>query len=144
MPSIDPSIKQNRSLYWGGLVQLAYGLIEIPDCIAIVLIAAGFLPNLYLSEFSGFSGVYAMMENMPIVFVPIFWFFMSLRLLSAYWVLTNKAKGVWLALLVSGITVIAAFFLLPFGAGDLIGVWPVIVLLLNGYFKDQPIVQEPS
>ncbi len=143
MLKIDPAIKQNRSLFGAAIIQLIYGLIELIDSSAIVLIAAGLIPNLYLPFVTGNPEIYAMFENWPFLFIPIFWFFTSLRLLSAYWLLKNKAKGFWMALFVSGITFIAVFFLLPFSVIDIIATLPVIILLFQGYFRDQPLLTEP-
>ena len=143
MLNIDPAIKQNRSLFGAAIIQLIYGLIELIDSSAIVLIAAGLIPNLYLPFVTGNPEIYAMFENWPFLFIPIFWFFTSLRLLSAYWLLKNKAKGFWMALFVSGITFIAVFFLLPFSVIDIIATLPVIILLFQGYFRDQPLLTEP-
>ncbi|MFX1368329.1 MAG: hypothetical protein ACFFAY_07015 [Promethearchaeota archaeon] len=140
MIGIDPAIRQNRSLYVAAIMQLIYGLIELTDSAAIVLIAANLIPNFYLPFVYGNPEIAAMLENLPILFIPIFWFFTSLRLLSAYWIFKNKAKGVWMALFVSGITLVAVFFLLPFSVLDVIGTWPVVILLFQGYFRDKPIL----
>ncbi len=141
--SIDAAIRQNRSLFGAAIIQLIYGLIELVDSATIVLIAGGLIPNLYLPFVTGNAEIYAMFENWPFLFIPIFWFFTSLRLLSAYWLLKNKAKGFWMALFVSGITFIAVFFLLPFSVIDIIATLPVIILLFQGYFRDQPLLTEP-
>jgi len=142
--SIDPAIRQNRSLFGAAIIQLIYGLVELIDSAAIVLIAVGIIPNLYLPFVNGNPDIYAMFENWPFLFAPIFWFFTSLRLLSAYWLLKNKAKGFWMALFISGITFLAVFFLLPFSVIDILAIWPVIILLFQGYFKDKPILKDGS
>lgn len=142
MLNISPAIKQNRSLYNAAIIQLVYGLIELTDSAAIVLIAAGIIPNLYLPFVTGNPEISAMLENIPALFIPIFWFFTSLRLLSAYWIFKNKAKGFWMAIFVSGVTFIAVFFFLPFSVLDVLATWPVIILLFQGYFKEKPIIEE--
>ena len=144
MLSIDPAIRQNRSLFGAAIIQLIYGLIELIDSATIVLIAGGLIPNLYLPFVNGNPDIYAMFESWPFLFIPIFWFFTSLRLLSAYWLLKNKAKGFWMALFVSGITLVAVFFLLPFSVIDIIVTCPVVILLFQGYFKDKPILNDGS
>jgi hypothetical protein len=45
---------------------------------------------------------------------------------------------------ISGITLIAVFFLLPFSVIDIVGTGIVVFLLFMGYFKDQPIVKPES
>ena len=77
MFNIDPSIKSNRALYWAGIIQLIYGLIELVDTIAICLISAGLIPNLYMSVVSVDSQIGTMLETMPVVFIVIFAFFTS-------------------------------------------------------------------
>jgi hypothetical protein len=142
MLSIDPAIRQNRSLYWAAIIQLIYGLIELTDSAAIVLITTGIIPNLYLPLMTGNPEIAAMFENLPIIFIPIFFFFTSLRLISANWIFKNKAKGLWMALFVSGVTLVAVFFLLPFSVIDIVVTCPVVILLFHGYFKDTPILTE--
>ncbi|MHA1904473.1 MAG: hypothetical protein ACXADL_08465 [Candidatus Thorarchaeota archaeon] len=142
MLDISPTIRQNRALYGAAVIQLIYGLIELIDSVTIVLIAARLIPNLYLPFVTGNPDIYAMFENLPILFIPIFWFFTSLRLISAYWIFKNKAKGFWMALFVSGVTLVAVFFLLPFSVIDIIATFPVVILLFQGYFRDEPILSE--
>jgi hypothetical protein len=142
MPIISPAIKQNRSLYGAAIILLIYGLIELTDSISIVLITAGIIPNFYLLLMNGNPEITTMLENFTILFIPIFWFFTSLRLLSAYWLFMNKAKGFWMALFVSGITFLAVFWFMPFSVMDIIATWPVIILLFQGYLKEKPIVME--
>jgi hypothetical protein len=131
MPIISPAIKQNRSLYGAAIILLIYGLIELTDSISIVLITAGIIPNFYLLLMNGNPEITTMLEN-----------FTSLRLLSAYWLFMNKAKGFWMALFVSGITFLAVFWFMPFSVMDIIATWPVIILLFQGYLKEKPIVME--
>jgi hypothetical protein len=140
LPIIDPLIRQNRSLFGAAILQFVYGLIELTDSAAIVLIVAGLIPNFYLPFVTGNPDIYALFEGLPILFIPIFWFFTSLRLLSAYWLLKNKAKGFWMALFVSGVTLVAVFFLLPFSVIDIAAVCPIVILLFHGYFKEDPII----
>jgi hypothetical protein len=142
LPNISPAIKQNRSLYGAAIILLIYGLIELTDSISIVLITAGIIPNFYLSLMNGNPEIAFMLENFTILFIPIFLFFTSLRLLSAYWLFTNKAKGFWMALFVSGMTFLAVFWFMPFSVMDIIATWPVIILLFQGYLKEKPIVTE--
>ncbi|NHI84334.1 MAG: hypothetical protein EAX81_08550 [Candidatus Thorarchaeota archaeon] len=142
MIEIGSAVRENRSIFTAAIIQLCHGLVELIDSTAIVLITIGLLPNLYLPFVTGNVEIYAMLENMPVVFIPIFWCFTTLRLVSAYWIFGNKIKGFWLAIFVSGVTLLAAFFLLPFGAFDMVPTLPVVVLLFNGYFRDRKIVEE--
>jgi multisubunit Na+/H+ antiporter MnhC subunit len=47
-----------------------------------------------------------------------------------------------MAMFISGITLVAVFFLLPFAVIDIIGTGIVVFLLFMGYFKDQPIIEQ--
>ena len=123
-------------------MQLIYGLIELTDSATIVLIAAGLVPNIYLGSISGNSEISSILQNSPEVFIPIFWFFTGFRLLSAYWILMNKEKGFWTALFVSGVTLVAVFFLLPSSIIDLVAVGLIVAFLFNGYFEERPLIAE--
>ncbi|MGY5876086.1 MAG: hypothetical protein RTU30_10095 [Candidatus Thorarchaeota archaeon] len=141
MFQIDPEIKQNRSLYFAAIMQLIYGLVELVDCAAIVLITAGILPNLYVSFMAVDTELGVMLQNLPVIFIVIFVFFTSMRLISAVWIFENKVKGFWMALLVSAVTLVGVWFLLPFSVIDLAILCPFLILLFNGYFKDRPLLQ---
>lgn len=140
MFKVSEQIKNNRALYWAGLIQLFYGIFELMDTFAISLISAGIVPNFYLSLVSVETEIGTLIETMPIVFIPIFAFFTSLRLISGYWILQNKVKGIWTALFVSGVSIVAVWFFLPFGALDLVIIGPFIVLLFAGYYQDRSII----
>ena len=138
---ISPEIKKNRPLYYAALVQLIYASIEFVDSLAIPLIALNILPNFYSFIPLANIELSALLANEPFWFIPIFWFFTSFRIASGYWILQNKAKGFWMAMFISGITLIAVFFLLPFSVIDIFGTGVVVFLLFMGYFKDEPIVE---
>ena len=138
---ISPEIKKNRPLYYAALVQLIYASIEFLDSLSIPLIALNLLPNFYLILPLANAELSLLLTNEPFWFIPIFWFFTSFRIASGYWILQNKAKGFWMAMFISGITLIAVFFLLPFSVMDILGPGVVVFLLFMGYFKDQPIIK---
>lgn len=142
MFNTDPIIKNNRALYWAGIIQLFYGLIELIDTITISLISAGLIPNLYASFVSADSQMGTMLETMPAIFIVLFAFFTSQRILSGYWILQNQVKGYWLALFVTGVTAIGVWFLLPVSILDLVLVCPFVILLLKGKYQDSPILPE--
>ena len=142
MVKIDEQIKNKRALYWAGLIQLTYGIFELVDTVAISLISFGLIPNLYMMLVSVDTEIGMLMEVMPIIFIPIFAFITSLRILSGYWILQNKVTGIWTALLITGFSLVAVWFFLPFSALDLVIIGPFIILLFIGYSKDTPIIQE--
>ncbi|MFW9887790.1 MAG: hypothetical protein ACFFER_06385 [Candidatus Thorarchaeota archaeon] len=77
-----PSIKNNRALHWAGYIQLTYGLFELIETLLVGLISVGVIPNLYILFVSVDTEVGRFMETMPVIFIPIFAFITSLRLLS--------------------------------------------------------------
>ncbi len=142
MFKVDAVIKNNRAMYWAGVIQLIYGLIEVTDSAAIVLISIGVIPNIYVSFMSVDSEFAVLLETFPAAFIVVFIFFTSLRLVSGYWILQNKAKGFWLAILVTGVTFVAVWFLLPMSIIDLACSIPFVILLFMGYFRDTPILTD--
>lgn len=141
---ISPDIKLNKPLYYGAILQLVYASIEFIDSLSIPLIALGMMPNLYLMMPFANPELSSLLANEPMWFIPIFWFFTVFRIASGYWILQNKAKGFWIAMFISVITLVAAFFLLPFAVIDIIGTGIVVFLLIMGYFKDQPLLKEEN
>ncbi len=140
MFEVNVLIKNNRALFWAGFIQLFYGIFELIDTFVISLISIGVIPNLYLSLVSIDTEIGMFMESMPIIFIPIFAFFTSLRLLSGYWILQNRVKGVWMALFVTGVSIVAVWFFLPFSAFDLAIICPFVILLFMGYYRDASII----
>ncbi len=102
----------------------------------------GLIPNFYVSFVSVGSEFASMLETFPAAFIPVFIFFTTLRLLSGYWILQNKAKGFWMALFVTGVTLVAVWFLMPFAVIDLSFICPFVILLFMGYFRDAPLIKE--
>ncbi len=122
-----------------GIIQQSHGQFELVDTFTISLITVGVIPNLYLSLVSVETEVGRLIEIMPIIFIPIFAFITTFRILSGYWILQNKVKGIWAALFITGVTIAAVWSFLPFGAFDLIILCPFVILLFEGYFQDTQI-----
>jgi hypothetical protein len=141
---VSSEIKSNKPLYYGAIVQLLYASIEFVDSLCIPLIALGLMPNLYLAFPIANQDIANLLANEPMWFIPIFWFFTGFRIASGRWILLNKAKGFWMAMFISVITLVAAFFLLPFAVIDITGTGIVVFLLIMGYFKDQPLIKEEN
>ena len=142
MFEVHALIKNNRALYWAGYIQLIYGILELIDTFVVTLISFGLIPNLYMLLVSVDTDVGRFMEAMPVIFIPIFAFITSLRLLSGYWILQNKVKGIWAALFITGVSMVAVWFFLPLSAFDLIIIGPFIILLFAGYNRDSPIIPD--
>ncbi|TFF91238.1 hypothetical protein EU545_04980 [Candidatus Thorarchaeota archaeon] len=141
---ISKEIRENKLLYYGAIAQLVYASIEFLDSLSIPLISLGLLPNWYLQMPLASEELTLLLVNEPYWFIPIFWFFTAFRLASGYWILRNKAKGFWLAMFISVITLVAAFFLLPFAVVDIAGTGVVVLLLISGYFGEEPVVRSGS
>lgn len=139
---ISPVIKDNKPLYYGAIIQLVYASIEFVDSLCIPLIALGLMPNLYLIIPLANPDLATLLANEPMWFIPIFWFFTSFSIASGIWILQNKAKGFWMAMFISVITLVAVWFLLPFAVIDIVGTGIVVFLLFMGYFKDEPLIKE--
>ncbi len=135
-------IRKNRSLFWAGIIQLGYGLFELVDVVAAALISIGIVPNIYDVFFPETTEIGMFMNTIPIIFVLIFFFFASLRIWSGYYILRNRKKGFWMAFLITGVSLIAVWFLLPLSALDLCIMLPLLVLLFNGYYKESPIIAD--
>jgi hypothetical protein len=142
MQWVDAKIKENRSLYWAGILQLFYGLFELIDVAAMAMISIGVIPNISELFIPATTEVGMLMHTMPIIFIPIFFFFASLRVWSGYWILLNRIKGFWMAFFVTGVSLVAVWFLLPLSALDICILLPLIILLFNGYYRDSPIVSD--
>lgn len=138
---ISSEVRNNKPLYYGALAQMIYALIEFGDSLCIPLIALNIMPNLYLILPLSNPEMVALLTNAPALFIPIFWFFTSFRLASAYWILQNKAKGFWLAIYISVVTFVAVWYLLPLAVIDIAGTGIVVFLLFMGYFKDEQIIK---
>jgi len=106
------------------------------------LISLGVIPNFYASLVSIETDVGKFLEMMPIIFIPIFAFITSFRILSGYWILQNKVLGLWTALFITGFSVVAVWFFLPFSALDLVIMGPFVILLFRGYSQDSPLAPE--
>ena len=142
MFNINGKIRENKSLYLAGIIQTLYGFFELSDVVAAVMISIGLIPNIYGLFIPATTEIGMFMETTPIIIIPIFFFFASLRVLSGYWILLNRAKGFWMAVLVSGVSLVAVWFLLPLSTLDLCIILPVLILLFKGYFQDSPIIAD--
>ncbi|MEJ2248170.1 MAG: hypothetical protein P8Y97_00755, partial [Candidatus Lokiarchaeota archaeon] len=55
-------IKNNKILYIAGFCFMIYSIIEISDCIFILLIALNLAPNLYLNMISTNSEIFSLLQ----------------------------------------------------------------------------------
>ena len=134
------STRQQRWLRAAGIMLLIYGLIEVTDCLTLVLMQLGLIGNLYPpSIFEPFN---QLLNDQPILVLPMFFFYTALRLGSGVGVLRNRLWGLWLTLFVSGATIVAVPFLLPLSGFDLLACAAIVSIVLIVYGGSQPILGE--
>jgi hypothetical protein len=141
---ISSKIRANKPLFYGALLQMVYATIEFLDSLCIPLIALGVMPNWYLMFPIANPEIANLLATEPVWFIPFFWFFTAFRIASGIWILQNKAKGFWMAMWISVITIVAAMFLLPFGVFDITCTGIVVFLLFMGYFRDETLIKSEN
>jgi len=140
---IDEKIKKNYSLLISGFILLAYSIIELGDCLTIVFIGFGILPNIYLLIGSfAFSEMHSLMVNSPIVFFPIFLMFTLMRFTSSIGLLKNRKWGYYLSIISTILTIIVMFYFLPISAIEGLICAVLLILLLIGKFGKKEIIRE--
>ena len=132
------NIKENKYLYIAAILMLLYSLLEIADSIAIILIAANIIPNLYLGW--GVPIIQQLLETQPLSLAPLFWAFTMMRVVSAIGLFKNLLWGFWIGMGSILITMILTMLFLPIGSIELLGCAILFILLVMGYCKDRPII----
>ena len=131
-------IKENKYLFIASLLMLLYSLLEIADCIAIILIVFNIIPNLYI-ELS-IPIIQQLLENQLLSLAPFFWGFTIMRIISTIGLFKNLLWGFWIGLVSLLITMILTILFLPYGGFELLGCAIIFILLVMGYCKDRPII----
>lgn len=134
-------IKKNRYLYAAGICFLIYSVIEIIDCISLVLIALNLMPNLYLSlDLIGEGQFAQILEEQPILFFPFFLSFTLMRIFSCIGILKNRMWGFYIGLISLILTMLITIGFGPIGFFELIFCTLILFLLLIGYFGQKQII----
>lgn len=120
------------------VVQSLYALIEISDCITAGLMAVGLLENPYPSML--LPSMQELFDHQAVWLTPLFLFYTTLRVVSAWGLWTNRLWGFWLTIAGIAATVIMAPWLLPFTSLEILGNGILLVILLMAYFGDRPIL----
>jgi hypothetical protein len=83
-----------------------------------------------------------LLDEQPILVLPMFFFYTVLRLASGVGVLRNRLWGLGLTLFVCGATIIAVPFLLPLSGFDLLACAAIVGILLIVHSGSRPILAE--
>jgi len=138
MTTVVRTHNRPKLLRAAAVMQIIYALIEVTDCFAAILMALGVLRNLYPALL--FAEIQSLFDEQPAWLIPLFLFYTTLRAFSAWGLWNNRLWGFWMALIVSGATLMMAPFLLPFTAVEMLLNGILIILLLIGFFGDAPML----
>ncbi|MBN2006575.1 MAG: hypothetical protein JXA21_24700 [Anaerolineae bacterium] len=136
----DERARGKRLVRIVAVMMAIYALIEITDCITLVLMQSGVIANPYPQM--AFAQFDALFSSQPLTMLPVFLFFASLRGLSALGLFRERMWGFWTTALVCVTTLLWMPFLMPTS-----GIFPaemlmdgaILFLLLVGRFGSQLI-----
>ena len=120
---------------------LIYSILEIIDSIIIILMAVNFIPNLSLILKFYVPIIQQLLESQPLILAPIFWAFTLMRVISTIGLFKNLLWGFWIGLISLTISMILAIIFLPFGALELLACSIILILLIVGFYGNQPIIK---
>ena len=134
-------MNRTAKLYRAVVVLLTiYTTIEIMDCITLVLMHFGVVGNLYpqiiWAEFN------ALFNQQPLMLLPVFLYFTSLRGLSALGLFRKRVWGLWTAILVCVTTILWSPFLMPISGFELLINGAILFLLLLARFGNQSLIEK--
>jgi uncharacterized membrane protein (DUF2068 family) len=114
-----------------------YALIEITDCLVLVLMNFGLIANPYPPlSFLEFDGL---LNHQPLLLFPVFLYFASLRLISAVGLFRQREWAFWTTVLVCVTTIWWVPFLMPFTGFELLLDGAILFLLLLARFGNKPL-----
>ncbi len=115
-----------------------YALIEIVDCLTVLLMQFGLVANPYPAlSFSEFD---ELLKHQPILIFPIFLYFASLRLASAIGLFKGRMWAFWTTILVCVSTIVWVPFLMPYTGFEMLLDGAILFLLLLARFGNQYIL----
>jgi uncharacterized membrane protein (DUF2068 family) len=115
-----------------------YALIEIGDCLAILLMHFGLIENMYPTmSFLEFDNL---LKHQPIMLFPVFLYFASLRTVSAIGLFRQRMWAFWTTILVCVTTILWSPFLMPMTGVEMLLDAAILFLLLLARFGQQPIL----
>ncbi|MBN1120912.1 MAG: hypothetical protein JXJ17_07520 [Anaerolineae bacterium] len=120
-------------LYRAAAIMLAiYSLIELTDCITVVLMHFGVVPN-YYPEIA-FADINRLFTDRPLSLLPLFLFFTSNRIIAAIGLFKRRMWGFWMAIFVCASTIVVAPVLLPLTGSEMIIDGLIVFMLLLARF----------
>jgi hypothetical protein len=123
-------------LYRAVAISLAiYSLIELTDCITVVLMHFGLVGNYYPEM--AFGEINALFTDRPIALLPLFLFFTSNRIIAMIGIMKRRMWGFWMAIFVCASTIVVAPVLLPLTGSEMIIDGLIVFLLLLARFGAQ-------
>jgi uncharacterized membrane protein (DUF2068 family) len=120
------------------IILTIYALIEIIDCLTLLLMHFGLFENPYPAM--AFPEIDAIFNQQPIMFFPVFLYFASLRLISAVGMFRERMWAFWTTVLVCVTTILWVPFLMPLAGFELLLDAVILALLLVARFGKQPIL----
>lgn len=133
-------IKNNKILYIAGFCFMIYSIIEISDCIFILLIALNLAPNLYLNMISTNSEIFSLLQTNSIVFFPFFFSFTLMRITSTIGIFKNKIWGFYIGIISLILTMLLTILFIPMGFFEFFFCAVILILLIIGYFGNKPLI----
>lgn len=120
------------------IILTIYALIEIVDCLTLLLMHFRLFENPYPAmAFLEFDAIF---NQQPIMFFPVFLYFASLRLISAVGMFRERMWAFWTTVLVCVTTILWVPFLMPFAGFEMLLDAAILFLLLLARFGKQPIL----
>jgi hypothetical protein len=138
----NSEIKENKYLYFSAICLLIYSILEIGDCIAIILISFNLIPNPYIGFV--FEEIGILMQTKPYVFIPFFIAFTSMRMIATIGLFKNREWGYWIGLYCLIITMILTVLFLPIGSYELFFCSVLLCTLIIGRYDHRTIVEKES
>jgi len=138
---LDDNIRKNKLLFFSGICFLIYSIIEIGDCIFIILILFNSIPNYYSQLGIVIQEMQDLIVNQPLSLLPFFLGFTLLRIMSTIGILKNRYWGIWIGVFSLILTMIFTMLLLPIGCYELFFCTLILIMIIIGYYGKNPIIK---
>ncbi|MFL7871855.1 MAG: hypothetical protein AB8I58_23705 [Anaerolineales bacterium] len=127
-----PTKRNKRLIRIIAIVLMIYALIELSDCITLLLMSLGWIGNPYPAM--AFTAFDDLLNNHPLWMLPVFLYFTSLRFVSALGLFRQRMWAFWTTVLVCTSTILWAPFLMPLTGLEMLMDGAILFLLLLSYF----------
>ncbi len=141
LTGVDNKIKENKCLYSAGICFMIYSIIEISDCVFILLIVLNLVPNIYLDMGINIPQIQQLLKDQPISFLPLFISFTLMRIFATIGIFRNLIWGFYIGVISLGLTMILTMLFIPFGFLELFLCTIILILLVIGFFDKIPIIE---